>query len=114
MRRLVFAALILLLSLAGAPLAQGSAFAFCYLDPGQLGGALQPTATGWHWVMVCGESGGGVRTVVSGIQADTLSADTLGQIGQKLANAAKADMLDRGFPSPAAVLLPQTVFVTPQ
>lgn len=102
-------------TLGRSPRAQAAnAIAFCYLDTSAFGGALQPTQTGWVWNLVCAYNDNtGAKAVTGGIQGLTLNGDSLAQVGQKLANAAKADAASRGF-TVTLVLLPQTVFVAPQ
>lgn len=118
-RRLSIVGLFLALVLSGPSRelsAQANAVvAFCYLDQGQFGGALQPTPTGWQWAMVCAYSNPstGQKDVVTGVIANTLNGDTLGQVGQKLANGVKADAALHNYVI-TAVLLPQSVIVTPQ
>lgn len=86
--------------------------AFCWLDTSVV--TLQATATGWTWSLICAfnNPNTGAKDTVTGITADTLNADTLNQVGVKLANAAKASGQNHGF-TVSAVLLPQSVMVVP-
>ena len=75
------------------------ATAFFYVDQGGPGGGIQPTDTGFVWTLIAAfrEPSDGRKQVVTGIQTETLDADTLIQIRDKLAAAVKAEGTARKF-----------------
>jgi len=86
--------------------------ALAYLDPGEFGGALQATDTGFQWSFVVAyrDTVANTKTVVSGVHAVTLDADTLLQIRDKINAAIKADGTARGF-AVTSVMLPSFAVV---
>jgi hypothetical protein len=83
------------------------AVALAYLASGDPGGAVRSTSTGFTWVMtaVFREPSTNLKEVITEVGIDTLDADTLAQIRDKLAQGVKAEGGRRGF-SVTKVLLP--------
>lgn len=84
------------------------AVALFYEDQGTFGGAIQANPTGFTWslVGVFRDPGTGRKEVITGIPAQTLDADTLTQIRDKLAAAVKAEGAKRGFDVTTVVFFP--------
>lgn len=85
--------------------------AFFYPDSSILGGAVQPTPTGftWYMVVVFRDTVTNRKDVISGVSADTLDADTLVQVRDKLAAAAKAEGARRGYTVTTVLFFPLNV-----
>lgn len=89
----------------------GNSHAFYYLDPGAMGGPIQPNKDGFTWklVAVFREVETDRKAVISDVTATTLDADLLVDIRDKLAAAVKAEGAARDYNVTAVAFFPLSV-----
>jgi hypothetical protein len=73
--------------------------ATCIFDPGAFAGPIHATSTGWDLTLLAAfrNTVTGDKTVLGGIVASVLDADTPAQIAAKIGAAVKAEGIARGF-----------------
>lgn len=89
--------------------------AVIFIDATAPFGPIVPTATGFNWrlLAVVRDTADNHKELLQGYSADTLDADTLIQVRDKLIAATKAACIAAGFPTLNIAVINQMALVTP-